>query len=371
MFGSMRWWKDDDDAAFTGIGEVSVGKWVNGAAIPCQQLVPPAPCLSAVRQNYDICEFSIDGGTTWITGTLNALDNYYCSVTIGGVLWDLLTQCGLVTTGTQGLQVQLHSNPSVQAKYQTSGNTTGYPATWSYSTVAGSPAGWPGTTVIVRTRCSGSLIYQTTLHGAGAAGATFTSPGAFRAGDSAVVFVVQYNGGSGYGPLTTPAILPSVTPFFSATSKQLFGYLIPNIASAISVTISGLANPDLSDFYYAIIRTPPGASVLSSNYKQAQPAATVLTTGNVTFTGDNATVLAVLSQYRLALGSAVIGPWGSVTGGFALEEQPSFAVYDGSTFYKKLSDALLAKSGTPSGTYGTGVTSPVSVAWDSAIVAVR
>ena len=64
-YGSITWWKDDDDAVFPGVGEINHLSWRNGSALPCTPTEPCLPLFSSNLPSYSSVSIQLPGDSTW------------------------------------------------------------------------------------------------------------------------------------------------------------------------------------------------------------------------------------------------------------------------------------------------------------------
>lgn len=367
----MVWWKDNDDAAFTGIGEVSRGKWVDGSAIPCAQLSPPGLCLHVPYANYNVVEISLDGGGTWLGMTQIAGDHWRLQTAFSGLNWQFDTDCGMLTANLQGLQIQQNFSPFALQKYPSSTYAPAYPATWTYKTTGGSPSSWPGTTVQIRTRCNCFPVATSQALGSFNASLGLPWPTSAIAGDSALAVLFQTNNIVSGGAIPQPVISAEWSLVHQSSDYRLSVWLKPNEGAARGLTVSGLASSPVATLCQFVLRTPPGAAVRASNFQDNTGAANHVSAGSITYAGDVATMMACYMQYAANINSGTsLVTCGDANFGQVLQD--SRAIPDSASgTYTKLFTGSSQWSTRPAGTYTTSASCPPVRPWYTAFVAVR
>jgi hypothetical protein len=366
-FGSLIWW-NDNSSVFSGVGEVSRGAWRDGSPLPC---VPGVPCLSSQYANYDQVVASAVSPPIFNSLIQVSGDKWGTTLSFGGYAFTFFTECGGISPGLQNISIKNATTSSSTVRYPGISLNPAYPAEWSFPTVAGSPFGWPGGTVLVRTQCSSGVVTSGHAPGLNSSSLSLTLAGV-ESGDSLLAFYFQ-NGTdvSGSGSLPTPAISPSGTPLNADPNKRSYAWAFVNVTAPVTVTVSGIANADMSDLYCYVVRTRPSASILASLFRNAVTAASVMTTNAITFTGDHASLLAFFSQHRNAATSLSAPTFSLPTGGFSVSQSGSRSVVGGTPLFEILANACLQTFVSPAGTYTAGLTSSRALQYDSGILAIR
>jgi len=402
QFASLNWWKGDWDASDTSIGEVvgaprlwSDGSlpapydggriagtsswftsgcsghpalvWAGDPAMPVQcMLTPPGPCLTNALANYDIVEFSIDGGTSWIAATHISGDHWRITAAISGFTWQLDSDCALATPAAQGLTVQKLTGSPVIGLYNASDYSSTYPNTWTYATSAGHPVDWPGTTIKVRVRCSNQLVSSqlTFGHTNGSLGITLGS--GYKTGDSILVGVQQFGITQG-GSIVVPTMPSGFTLLHSGTSNAVTWWYKPNAYPLTSVSATGLNLPDNSLMMLFGCRTRPSSSIAHSQYLDAQTAATSLITGSLSFTGPSSAMWALFRNQRQAASPVTVSTWSGPPSGWVIQGQ--HGTNDGlAPPYNMVSECAVGSVHKVAGTYQASITSSQSLVWSSAFL---
>lgn len=346
--------------------------WAGSPAMPVAcMLTPTPPCLSGPYPNYDRVDISFDNGFSWNALSQTSGDSWGAQFGVDSILWSTTTQCGGITPTVQALSIAQVSNPLNVAVYNPSAYSPTYPATWTYTTIYGHPAGWVRGKVLLRTRCSGSLRSSGYASGLNASSLSIASLPFLKVGDSLIAVLFQFTETGVFGPLPTPVISSGYAPVHTPADKQMSVWLLPNYAGGTPVTVSGLGANALQDLYLIAVVTPPAAAVRGSVFLDNQAGALTLSPGSVSFTGDDTSVIGFFGQYRLAIGSTPQPNFSSIGGGFVLESEHSRSQSDGGSGFYKLHDAWVLRGPVPAGSYSPSATTTVANTWSAGGIAVR
>jgi hypothetical protein len=370
-FGSLNYYKGNTEAVFSGVGEVARGHWRDGSEVLCTS-PPPAPvCFTGVYGNFDIVEISFDGGFTYVPLSGTAGDNAWAAnITVSGHLWQFHTTCGNPIAGAAGLEI-VDPVSGHYAFYPSDALVTAYPATWHFSTVAASPVGWGGGFVLVRTRCSGTSTGFAVNGSANAANITVSLSIGQLPGDTYYLAYFQNGTDVSGGVLPVPTISGGWTSVFAATSKRSYLWSIAPGTAGVSATVGGVSAADLQSLYLVGNRSRPGGGIIASLFKQAQGAATALSSGAVTFTGDQAFLYSLFVQTRDAATFQAAPVFSAVGGGFISQHTDTRQATGATPVFETKADILVERGPSPAGSYTATLTSSRSLGWDSMIFAAR
>jgi len=252
--------------------------------------------------------------------------------------------------------------------YAATAYTLTYPQTWSFPTVASTPANWPGPVVLVRLRMNGALRNQAQGSGVSVTTLTAGTISGQLAGDSLFLWVNQ-RGVSGGGSIAV-GTMPAGWSVLHNSGAGSVVWWRPNAPAGTSAVVSSLGAADVLLWHLWASITKPSTAILVSTYKDAQAAATVLSGGALTTSGDEASLFACFSQFRQQATVFTPPTFNTPTGGYSLVLQNKLA---GGTNPPTvgLSTCFLSRSNVVAGTYTPGITSTSSFGWDSIHVAVR
>jgi hypothetical protein len=333
-------------------------------------LTPPAPCFTTALSNYDLCDISYDNGSTWTPLTFASTDHWTGSVSYSGTAFDVSTTCGGISSGSQSLLVQQHTTPTNFGQYNASSFSSSYPPTWHYALLAGSPT-WSGPAqVLLRIRCSDSTNGFGTVHGTNLTSATLNVPSGNLAGDSLFCWLTQSGVGNG-GSIVVPTLPSGWIQLHAGGSNGQFLYWKQNAPQTSTVTITGIGAPDNFCGHIGYVRTRPSASIVASNYLDAQAAATTLNAGTLSFTGDNC---GLLGFFHNSQGSGVAprpaASFGTASSPFGT---PTNVPNSGSTnpTYQTQTDSGVRTVPQAAGSYNCTVHSSLAYGWASAFIIVR
>jgi hypothetical protein len=332
-------------------------------------LTPPPPCLSGPYGNYDIVEFSLDNGATWISPNFVTNDSYYVLSSIGGINWHIQTDCGTITPNMQALSIWEVSNPSNSAQYNPFAFNSSYPATWTFKTTAGHPTGWPLTQILIRTKCDGELVSSGQVTDSFVSSVVLPAISGFRPGDSLFCWFNQ-GGTSQGGSIVLPTFPAGWTLLHSSTGHDNSLWFKANSSSGSSTSVTALGTPDNIAAIVWASRTRPSTSIISSLYKDAQPSSTSLSSGSISFTGDYASIFSGFRSNRSQSTSFTPQTFSAPSGGFTMPF--NINSFDGrAPPFNCISSCFLQRSSQIAGTYTAGVTNSASLSWASFIVAIR
>lgn len=345
--------------------------WFGSPAMPIACLLsPPPPCFSDVIPNVDVCEISFDGGATWSSLGQLSLNRYQSNITVAGILWTFLTDCGLPLSGNQGIQIQQVSPPGPANTYGSTSYVASYPPTWSIPTDAGSPPGWPGTTIKIRAKCDGKFVGLRNASGNSLTTLSVPAVAGQLAGDSLFAWFSQ-QGVSNGGSIVVPTFPAGWSSLHIETSNRAMLYWLPNAAIGTGLTLTGIGHPDNCGLTMVAMRTKPAASVLSSQFKDAQAAATSRSAGTLSFTGDNASFITFWNSQ----GTSNLGA--PPTDGFVSTNAPFggagvFAVSDGAgPPFNTITQWITQLSSQAAGSYSNSCVATQSRTWWSGFICIR
>lgn len=332
-------------------------------------LTPPPPCLHVPYANYNLVDISVDGGTTWSAATFVTNDAWDIFPTVGGIGWKVLTLCGGVVANQQALLIQQVSNPSNQSEYNTYAYSGTYPATWTFSTLAGHPTGWPGGLVKVRTRCNGAFRGQLQNFLAQPTAFSTAAIGGQIVGDS-IFLLIEQAGTTQGGSIVVPVLPTGWILLHGSSDHSSLLYWFPNAPSGKTAGVSSIGSPDILIWTMWAAITVPSTSILASTFLDAQPAATSLSVGPISFTGDAASMQGYFRQFRSQATSFTAASFSGPTGGFTLGT--IVRATDGlAPPFNAMTSGPVFRSNLAAGSSSAGLTSDRSYGWFGGLVAIR
>ena len=345
--------------------------WSGSPAMPTACfLSPAAPCLSIPYDNYAKVDVSFDSGVTWnvLTSNLGG-DHWRGTFTVSGRSVQIDTSCGLITTASQGLAITDNAT-STTGNYGTYSYASSYPATWTFHTVAGTPTGWAGGTVLIRTRCNGGMTAVGHAVANTPTSMAITLSALTHANDSLFAWFSQIGNSSG-GSIGIPSGFSSWTSLHIGPTNGQMLYWKPNAGAVSSYTLTGIARPDCASLVIWGSATRPSPSIVQSVFKDAQAAATSLPAGTLTFTGDDATSFACWHNAASSnVGAPASSTFTGVSSPWLFSANQNISDGAGPPF-NTLNDGMVRADPFSAGTYSPTAVTSVSRAWASAHVIVR
>ena len=404
-FASLNYWKGDWDASDTTAGEV-VGAprpwrdgslpaaydggrfagtttwadtgctghpdltWGGSPAMPVGCVFTPhPPCLSVPYANYNNVEFSPDGITWTLLPNTSGGDNWSGNIIVFGRTWTIHTDCGGIISGAQSLRINETAVPSNTTTVSSSGYSASFPATWTFTIVPGSLIGWSAVTVYIRTRTDGAIQGSSSATTHLSPSLTIAAPGSPIAGDSDFIWFNQ-QGITGGGSIVSPTLPAGWSALHLGPGNINSLWWRSNASTFPSVSISGLGNPDNVFAIRWISRTRPGTSIITSNYRDAQPANTILNAGSLTFSGLNASLFGMWRQQRQAATPVSVSTYGTFGTPMILGLQGG--TNDGlAPPYNMVSACMAFANGRPAGTPTAQCVASQSLSWASGFIIIR
>lgn len=259
-WGSLRWWKDDDDAVFPGTGEVSIGRWRDGSALPCSTC---APCFHTDLPTYN--QVSVRFGLTGAFHTMTHGSGDFWSVSLTGpgtgpptIL--LSTDCGLSVAGCQGLKLQVTSGGGGPGKLAFFQGVSAH--LYTYWTEPDGP--YPGGYVQILIAAvvltpSFRQLGQTSASNVNSLTASF--PVATLAGNALIAIAHQFGVTTSGTPLGTVTVSSGFTLNSAGSNKRIFSAQKTGAASVSGVTVGFPSTPDNCCLQIFEINTPGGVTI--------------------------------------------------------------------------------------------------------------
>ena len=240
-WGSLNWWKDDDDAVFLGMGEVQKYGWVNGSSQLCSS--PAFVCLQ-----YFSAELPGYGGVTFTGGSdppvsmiQDSGDHWHCNYTHGAYSYRIDAEPGTQSPGCMSFAITDQNGLKI---YQQPFDLNHGTHTYRFFSYSGVPAAFPAQTNLL-TLIPGFTPPSVYTHGwkkaNTASSLTVTWPVSLPSGMPVLYLVYQHGTDVSGGTLGTPPVLSGGSVLLGSSDFRLTLIYAPSVGPG-TTTVFPISN---------------------------------------------------------------------------------------------------------------------------------